>query len=171
MFKMKCWVSRYLLVFTVCWLSATSVYAYEPQFSVGLVGAEREEIYRYGMYAEYFHEKLFFGSMIGIWPRLEYDTDGNNHAVYVNSLSLFGMANFEYGYSAQDGKGLHSYGIELNSRFIPAALMSFYSMRDNRLVRDVEFFARAHNYINAKGRLYQIGVKLGFYFPGFNMSE
>ena len=162
---------KHLIVFIVCMLSTTSAYAYDPQFSVGLSGSERAEEYRYGAYAEYFNEKMFMASTLGLWPRIEYDTDGNNHALFINSLSLFGMVNLEYAYSSQSGEKLHSYGVELNSRFIPAALMQFYSMRANRLVRDIEFFGRVHNYINTDGRFYQVGLKLGFYFPGFNMTE
>lgn len=159
-----------ILVFILWLVPLSASQAYEPQFSVGLSGSERSDVYRYGLYAEYFHEKMMFGNLIGFWPRLEYDTDRNDHAVYLNALTLFGMANFEYAYNTRDD-GLHSYGVELNSRFIPAVLIAPYSMRNDRIVRDIEFFARVHNYINADGRFYQFGVKLGFYFPGFKVSE
>jgi hypothetical protein len=157
------------LVLLICW--APSIYAYEPQFSLGIVGSQRADEYRYGIYTEYFHEKMMAGNLLGFWPRLEYDTNGSDHALFVNTLTLFGMANLEYAYSKQDGEALHSYGIELNTRFIPAVLLNFYSMRGDRIVRDIEIFGRVHNYINSDGRLYQIGVKLGFYFPGFKVSD
>lgn len=147
------------------------VQAYESQFTVGMGAANRYDVVRYNVEAEYYTESLMMGSLMGIWPRLEYETDGDAHSLYANMFTFAGVINFEYAYSSGYADGPHSYGIELNSRFLPAVLIPQLSMRADRLVRNLEVFYRMHRFLGSERGFKQIGLRLTFHFPGFKISD
>ena len=161
---------RYLLGVVLIAFSSV-VFAYEPQFTVGGGVAKRGDAYRYNVESEFYSENLMVGSLFGIWPRLELDSDGDAPSLFLNCLTFAGIANLEYGYSSGFADGPHSYGVEFNSRFIPAVLFPQISARGDRLVRNIEFYYRIHQFFGSDRRFKQIGVRLTFHFPGFKISE
>lgn len=163
-------LQRFLLGVVLLVFSAV-VFAYEPQFTLGGGVAKRDNTFRYNVESEFYTENLMVGSLFGIWPRLELDSDGNAHSLFLNYLTFAGIANLEYGYSNGFADGPHSYGVEFNSRFIPAVLLPQITTRGDRLVRNIEFYYRIHQFFGSDKRFKQFGIRLTFHFPGFKISE
>ena len=147
---------------------AQAAYAYEPQISVGLSASQREEVIRYGASLEFYNENIMIGNFLGLWPRLEMDSETEQHALFLNAFTLAGIVNLEYGYTTGYG---HSYGVEINSRFIPAVFIPILSANGDRLARSLEVFFRMHRPFTGSGSFYQTGLKLVFHFPGFKFSD
>jgi len=159
-------LKRAFSCFLVAWAYVGASFAYEPQISIGAGVSQLEDRWRYSGSMEFYNENLMLGGFLGMWPRLDVDTDGSRHALFANIFTVAGIVNAEYGYT--HGLG-HTVGLEFNSRFIPAVFIPKLSQRGERIVRDLEIFFRVHRQFENGNRFYQTGVKLVFHFPGFKV--